>query len=65
MKGAIVQVTVKVTIEFGPKWGEECTIGQMKKQAREEAVHYATRKIQEDVMVKSISAGDVVFSTTL
>lgn len=42
---ATVSVQITVTVECRNNWGDNCTIEQVKKQAREEAMHLATRSL--------------------
>lgn len=58
-------VKLTVTVEVSSTWGETCTVGQVKKQAREEALHFAMRALQNDPRIKAINAGEVTLSAVI
>ncbi len=60
-----VCVEIKVWVECTSNWGDDCSVGQIKKQAKEEALNLATRSLKFDPMVKSIEAGEVKMSVIL
>jgi len=53
---AIVTVTVSVVLD--QPWGGECTLGQIQKQARQEAED-RLRYIAKDLAAQRITVGDV------
>lgn len=61
------QVTVKLTliVQCTSNWGDDCTVEQVKKQAKEEAVGLARRSIDKDPLVKIVEIGEVTLSAIL
>jgi len=61
----LISVELIILVECTDNWGDDCTIGQVKKQSKEEAIKLATRALQKDPLVKSIKTGEVKISTNL
>lgn len=60
-----VSVQLTVQIECTSNWGDDCTIEQVKRQAKVEATAIARRSLDKDPLVKRIEIGDVTLTTTL
>jgi len=62
MKEQIVKVTMVVEVSLYNSWGDDCTIGQLKKQAKDDAANKLIKAL-EHIDAKIITANTVsVFS---
>jgi len=43
-----IKIKVEVLVQVDQSWGDDCTIGQMKKQAKEYAINLLTKQISAD-----------------
>jgi len=61
----LIKVQLIVFVDCSSTWGDDCTIGQVKKQAIEEALHIAQRSLKKDPLVKKVEFGEVTLNVTL
>ncbi len=60
-----VSVQLLVFVECTGNWGDDCSLAQVKKQAKEEAIKIATRLLAKDPLVKRIESGEVTISAII
>lgn len=60
-------VTVELTlvVKCTGNWADDCSIAQVKKQAKEQALDLARRSIDKDPLVDIIKVGEVTLSAEL
>ena len=61
----IITVQLIVMVECQAAWNDNCSIGQIKKQAKIEAIETACRSLNKDPMIKKIIPGEVTLNATL
>ena len=65
MSNTTVIVEIKVSIRVSDSWGDDCTIGQLKKQAKVSAVDIINRSMGRDPLVENIAVGTIIVKSTL
>ena len=65
MKETTIVIEVRVSVKVQGNWGDDCTIGQMKKQAKEEATSVLKRATHGHPLILGVSCGDVIFTTKM
>jgi hypothetical protein len=64
MKNTIT-ANILVKVECSSNWGDDCTIEQVKKQARINALNIINRNLEKDPLIKNVSVLELSLSTTL
>jgi len=60
-----VKVNITVTMKCECTWGDDCTIAQVKRQAREEALRSLTKTLENNHRVERINYGEVLLNTEI
>jgi len=60
-----VTVAVKITYRCTGTWSPECTVGQVIKQGRVEALERLNAVLGKDPLVKNLEVGEVVVTSSL
>jgi len=60
----IATVNITLSVQCHSTWGDDCTMSQVKKQAKEEAMSLATRALRSDPLVSNITPGKISITLT-
>jgi len=60
-----VTVNLSVVVECSGVWNDNCTVEQIKKQARIEAVDRICKRLNDDPMVKVVTCKEVSLTAIL